>query len=197
MPMSPYCHRVRIALAEKQLDCQSVGIDLFKKENKTEQFLRLNPLGKVPVLVDEGLILAESLVINQYLEEEYPYPALMPEDAQSRALVRLWSAQIDAMVFTPGIQILRAEWARDKGESLEEESLEEFRAIIQQFFVHAARALKNQDFLVGAYSLADIAFAPMVFKLEKMKVAVPQELPQVAAWVKRLVTRASVNTTKA
>ncbi len=196
-PLSPYCHRVRIALAEKQLDCQNVVIDIFKKENKTEQFIRLNPVGKVPVLVDEGLILAESLVINQYLEDEYPYPTLMPEDSQARALVRLWSAQIDAMVFTPGIQILMAERAREKGENVDEESLENARSVIQQFFVHAGRALKSQDFLVGAFSLADIAFAPMVFKLERMKVTVPAELPQVSAWIKRLATRASVASTKA
>jgi glutathione S-transferase len=91
----PYCARVRIALAEKGLDHETVAVDLSDRP----QWLRdLNPpSGRVPVL-DDGFVLPESEVIMAYLDERYPEPALLPADAAERALVRLQVHRFDDLL---------------------------------------------------------------------------------------------------
>lgn len=81
----PYCARVRIALAEKGLDFETVEIDL---RNRPAWIYELNPSGRVPVL-DDGFVLPESLLIMEYLDERYPEHALLPEDLVERAQARL------------------------------------------------------------------------------------------------------------
>lgn len=193
---SPYCHRVRIVLAEKQLDYQSVIVDLSKKENKTEQFLRLNPLSKVPVLADEDLILAESLIINEYLNEEYPFPELMPEDPQQKAQARLWASQVDNMVTASFGNLAQIFWAKNRGEGVDETKREASIKKIHQFLEIAEKNLRNRDYLVGTYGLADIAFAPWVSRFEKYEVEIPSQYSHVKNWIKKLVTRNSFISTK-
>ena len=77
-PDCPFCQKVRVVLAEKDLEYEKIFVDLRKQEQKLPEFLRLNPYGKVPVLVDEDEVVYDSTVINEYLEEEYPLPRLMP-----------------------------------------------------------------------------------------------------------------------
>lgn len=192
---SPFCHRVKIVLAEKELDYQTVNIDLMKKENRTEQYLRLNPLGKVPVLADDDLIISDSAVINEYLNDEYPFPELSPEDPQEKAQMRVWMNWINGLVADPWLDLLRAGWAKEKGESVDEAKLEVAREKIKSFFEVADRNLKGKDFLVGNYSLADIAFAPWVFLFEKVGITVP-DLPNLSVWFKRLSTKNTVLKTR-
>jgi len=85
-PRCPYCARVRITLAEKGLEHETVVIDL---DDRPAWLYAKNPVGKVPVLEQEGWVLPESSVINEYLEELYPEPALLPSDPGERAAVRL------------------------------------------------------------------------------------------------------------
>jgi glutathione S-transferase len=82
----PYCARVRIVLAEKAIPYETVVIDL---SDRPAWLYEKNPLGKVPVLEDDGFVLPESEVIMEYLEERYPEPPLLPADAADRAAVRL------------------------------------------------------------------------------------------------------------
>ena len=86
---SPNCQRVKIVLAEKDLPYEIVPIDLRAKEQKTPDFLKLNPNGKVPVLTDDDLVLYESCIINEYLEEKYPNPPLLPKDPAKKAKARI------------------------------------------------------------------------------------------------------------
>src|SRR5216110_1174081 len=88
-PDCPFCQKVRVMLAEKDLEYEKIFVDLLKQEQKSPDFLRLNPYGKVPVLVDEDEVIYDSTIINEYLEDEYPLPRMMPEDSQGRARVRL------------------------------------------------------------------------------------------------------------
>ena len=82
----PYCARVRIVLAEKDVEYETVEIDLA---DRPDWIYEKNPLGKVPILEEGAFVLPESEVIMEYLEERYPAPALMPADPAERALVRL------------------------------------------------------------------------------------------------------------
>ncbi len=82
-------YRVRIALALKGLDFQSLPVNLFKGEQREPAFLALNPQGRVPALrVDSGALLVQSPAIIEYLEERYPQPALLPAALEQRAQVR-------------------------------------------------------------------------------------------------------------
>jgi glutathione S-transferase len=76
----PFCARVRIALAEKAIEYETVEIDLRKRPH---WIYELNPSGKVPVL-DDGFVLPESAVIMEYLDERYPEPSLLPSELGAR-----------------------------------------------------------------------------------------------------------------
>jgi glutathione S-transferase len=82
----PFCARVRIVLAEKRIPYETVEVDLA---NRPAWLYEKNPLGKVPVLEEDTMVLPESAVIMEYLEERYPEPPLLPADAAARALERL------------------------------------------------------------------------------------------------------------
>ena len=90
----PYCARVRIALAEKGLDHETVEIDL---RNRPDWIYDLNPTGKVPV-VDDGFVLPESAVIMEYLDDRYPEQPLLPDDPKSRAVARKWVFRFDDLL---------------------------------------------------------------------------------------------------
>src|SRR5438067_5873497 len=94
-PRCPYCARVRIVLAEKGVEYESVEIDLA---DRPAWLYEKNPSGKVPVLEEDGFVLPESVVIMEYLEERYPDPPLLPADPGDRALVRLWIERFDDLL---------------------------------------------------------------------------------------------------
>lgn len=87
--------KVRLALAEKGLDWTGHYVDILKGEQFSEDFLRINPKAVVPVLVHDGLIIRESTVICEYLDEVFPGHPLMPGNAYQRAQVRLWTKAVD------------------------------------------------------------------------------------------------------
>jgi glutathione S-transferase len=88
----PYCARARIALAEKGIAYEPVEVDL---SNRPAWLYEKNPAGRVPVLEEDTLILPESVVIMEYLEERYPEPTLLPADPAARALERLRVLRFD------------------------------------------------------------------------------------------------------
>ena len=79
-------------LAEKSLSYELVEVDLAKGEQRRPEFLRLNPYGKVPVLIDEDTVVYDSTIINEYLDDEYPDPRVLPriESSSLRARARLF-----------------------------------------------------------------------------------------------------------
>ncbi|GGD20544.1 FtsZ-binding protein FzlA [Sinisalibacter lacisalsi] len=84
-PLSPFCRKVRLSLAEKKIDVELVEERYWEK---TSEFLRRNPAGKVPILKLDGKTLTESAAICEYIEERYPSPSLMPGDPDGRYEVR-------------------------------------------------------------------------------------------------------------
>lgn len=85
MPLSPYCRKVRLSLAEKKIEVELVEEKYWEQD---ADFMRRNPAGKVPVLKLGDMTLAESAPICEYLEEAYPTPSLMPKDPKERYEVR-------------------------------------------------------------------------------------------------------------
>ncbi|MDJ0639077.1 MAG: glutathione S-transferase family protein [Paracoccaceae bacterium] len=85
VPLSPFCRKVRLSLAEKKLEVELVEEKYWERD---PEFIRRNPAGKVPVLKIDGVTLSESTAICEYIEERYPTPALLPKDPVERHEVR-------------------------------------------------------------------------------------------------------------
>jgi RNA polymerase-associated protein len=171
----PYCARVRIVLAEKNVEYETVEVDLT---NRPAWIYEKNSTGRVPVVEEEAWLLPESAVIMEYLEERYPEPALLAADPADRALARLWIFRHDD--FTKPYYALRR---GDEGAG----------AVFEEQLERLAASLGVLPWLGGnEYGLADIAYAPWVLRARDM-LGVPLEpYPALAAWVERLVARPAV-----
>ena len=88
-------------LAEKELEWKSYYVELGRGEQLTPEFLALNPKGVVPVLVHDGVVVTESTIIAEYIEESFPVPALMPAEPAGKARVRYWTKQTDEEIHLP------------------------------------------------------------------------------------------------
>jgi glutathione S-transferase len=189
-PDCPFCQKVRVVLAEKDLEYERVHVDLHKGEQKSPEFLKLNPYGKVPVLVDEDIVVYDSTIINEYLDEEYPNPMMMPEDSAGRARVRLLEDFADNS-FTPPAGMILAELHKPQGEQ-DAERVRKYQGEITRVLGRLEAMLAGKEFLVGDFSLADVAFVPRVLALEQLRIELDPRLENVAAWIARLRERPSV-----
>jgi glutathione S-transferase len=190
-PDCPYGMKVRIVLAEKDMDCEVVTIDVQSGQHRQPEFLKLNPFGRVPVLVDEGCVIYDSTIINEYLDDEYPEPALRPTDSDERARVRLLEDYADT-AFTLPAMALQNELAKPVG-TRDESRVKAARDVVVKTLEMLNRELEGKEYLGGdSFSLADVAFAPMALQLEKLGVNLDNSLKNVKAWAQRLASRPSV-----
>ena len=190
----PFGQKVRIMLAEKGLTYELVPVDLTQGEQRRSDFLRLNPYGKVPVLVDEETAVYDSTIIGEYLEDEYPEPALMPPLGSSalRARARLFEDFSDNS-FTPQVGLLMAEMHRPAAER-DPQRLQRLSQAIERVLDYLNHELHGQWFLAAEFSLADIGFIPRLFVLEHLGIKPGLNRSNVDAWLKRLRERSSVQT---
>ena len=189
-PSSPNCQRVKVVLAEKNLPYDIVPVDLKQKEQKKPDFLKLNPYGKVPVVIDGATVLYESLIINEYLDEKYPDPPLMPKDhgkrAKARILIDYGMNHLDTPYQTIRKEMMKEEKERDQAAI--DKAKQELENLLQRF----ERELGDQPYLAGDFSLVDAALIPRFTRLEGMGVLPDPALPRVGAWIKRMKERPSV-----
>jgi glutathione S-transferase len=182
----PYARRTRIVLYEKGIDFDVHEVDLA---NKSEEFLKASPTGKVPVVVVDGDSIYESNVVNQYLDEVADGPNLMPEDPKRRAYARIWMAFADTDFF-PAVFV--ASVGRERGFS--EERISEAFEKLKTALGKLEERLKDRDYLADEFSLADIAHAGNLVRLRELdemgEVSV-DEYPNVEAWMERLESRES------
>jgi glutathione S-transferase len=190
-PDCPFCQKVRVVLAEKDLEYEKIFVDLRKQEQKLPDFLRLNPYGKVPVLIDEDEVIYDSTIINEYLEEEYPLPRLMPEDSQGRARVRMLEDYCDNS-FIPPTTVLLAQLRKADAER-DVQRVEQAREDLRRALYYLRDRLAGHEFLVGKeFSLADAAFAPRIMVLGRLGIELEPALAPVQTWIDRIRARASV-----
>jgi len=114
-------HKVFITLAEKGLDYDTHNINLFKNEQYAPEYLKLNPKGVVPTLLHDDNVICESTLICEYLDEIYPTPKMIPDDAFHRTQMRTWSKAIDEGIFDSTREISFAAMFRDKMKNMTEE----------------------------------------------------------------------------
>ena len=188
-PQSSNSRKARIALIEKGLEFERILIDLPKKEQKSPEYLKINPLGQVPALDDEGFIVYDSTIINEYLEDEYPYPALLPKDSDGRARARMMEDLRDNY-FNPAAGQINREIRKPEGER-NPQAIDAGKAEIFKCFDRIEKELHGKEYLAGEFSLADIAFMPNLDALERLNIAVDPKYKNTLAWVARLKARPS------
>ena len=189
-PDCPFCQKVRVVLAEKDLEYERVHVDLHKGEQRAPEFLKLNPYGKVPVLIDEDVVIYDSTIINEYLDEEYPNAPLMPEDSAGRARVRLLEDFADNS-FTPPAGMILTELHKPEGER-DAEKVRKYQSEITRILTRLEASLDGKQHLAGEFSLADVAFIPRILVLSQIGVELDPRLHNVAGWIARLRERPSV-----
>jgi glutathione S-transferase len=188
-PQSSNSRKVRIALIEKGLEFERIQIDLTKKEQKNSEYLKINPFGQVPALDDEGFIVYDSTIINEYLEDEYPYPPLLPKDSDGRARTRMMEDFRDNH-FNQASSQLNRELRKPEGER-NSQAIESAKAEIVQCFDRIEKELQGREYLAGEFSLADIAFMPNLDSLERLNIAIDPKYKNLLAWIVRLKARPS------
>jgi glutathione S-transferase len=187
---SPNCQRVKIVLAEKNLPYEVVLIDLRAKEQKTPEYLKLNPYGKVPVLTDDDTVLYESLIINEYLEEKYPDPPLLPRDPAKKARARIL-IDYGMAHFEAPYQKLRMELAKDPKEQ-NQQVIDSAKSDLKQLLRRLENDIGEQPYLTGDFSLVDADLLPRFTRLEGFGVLPDSSLPRLGKYLERMKARPSV-----
>jgi glutathione S-transferase len=193
-PFSIFPRRVRIAIREKGIRCEEVEVDLPGGATRAAEFRRLNPFGQVPVLEDEGVVIYESVAILEYLEERHPVPALHPSTPAGRAQARQLMLAAGDYFAAPLKRWLTRLFAPES--TWDRADQERAAAELGAHLDILEPTLAEREYLLGAFSLADIAYAPLVCDLAACGL---NDLlvghPAAHAWVERLRARPSVRDT--
>ena len=185
--------RVKIALAEKGLAWEGVWVKLAKREQKSPEHLQRNPYGKIPVIDDDGKILFESCIINEYLDEKYPNPPLQPKDPYLRARGRILVDYFLNYLHEP-YWALRGEMSKKNQAERDQKLIARTRKEVTDRLQYLEAALGDKLFFLGDYSLTDIAMLPRFPRLEHYGVLPSAALPKLTAWFERMKQRPAVQT---
>ncbi len=175
----PYSHRSRIVLAEKGITVEIVNVDL---DHMPEDLIDLNPYQTVPTLVDRELVLYDSHVIMEYLDERFPHPPLMPVDPVSRAKARLAMYRIDKDWYSLLHDI------DTKGEKAAAKA----RKMLRDSIAASAEVFAAMPyFLSEEFSLVDCYIAPLIWRLPHYRIDLPKQAKPVFDYAERIFARAS------
>ncbi len=177
-PRSPYSHRVRMVLAEKSITVEIVDMD---PTDLSGDIMDLNPYGTLPTLVDRDLVLFESRIIMEYLDERFPHPPLLPVDPVSRATSRLFMHRVDQDWYSLMDQIF-------KGGKPATKARKELReALTASAPIFAAKPF----FMSTEFTLVDCSIAPLLWRLPTLGVELPSQAKAVEEYGKRMFERTS------
>jgi len=174
-----YSHRVRIVLAEKGINVDIVSVEVG---SLPEDLIDLNPYNTVPTLVDRDLVLYDSQVIMEYLDERFPHPPLMPVDPVARANNRLMLHRIEQDLYTQlSIVLNGGEKAVAKAKKEVRDNLTMVSPIFEQ----------KPFFLSDEFSLVDCALAPLLWRLPSLNITLPKQAAPLLAYADRIFSRES------
>ena len=172
----PFSHRCRIVLFEKGMDFEVIDVDLY---NKPEDIAVINPYNRVPVLVDRDLVLYEANIINEYIDERFPHPQLMPPDPIMRARARQLLHTFEQELFTH----LEALEAAQKG-------VDKVRTHVRDHLTQLAPVFTKQKYMLGEeFSMLDVAIAPLLWRLEHYGVELPKAAAPLMKYAERIFSR--------
>ena len=173
----PYSHRCRIVLHEKDMDFQVIDVD---PNSKSEDLALISPYGKAPVLVERDLVLYESNIINEYIDDRFPHPQLMPADPVMRARARLLLYRFEQELFSHI-------GAFDSGD---QKIMDKARATIVENLTLISPIFEKQKFMLGdEFSMLDVAIAPLLWRLEYFEIRLPKQAAPLLKYSERLFSR--------
>jgi len=181
--------KTRIALLEKGLQWETTWVDLTKGEQKKPEYLAINPVGKVPALIDDGVVVHDSTIINEYLEDRYPKTPLLPKDPAMRARARSFEDYADAYLAPSLFKILTN--LRKPEAERDHDKIKEGEREVREHFAFLDRELAGRQFLAGQLSLGDISFVPPLANYERAGYKIGSEFPNLLAWWERMKARPS------
>ncbi len=173
----PFSHRCRIVLHEKGMDFEIRDVDMH---DKPSEIAVMNPYGRVPVLVERDLVLYESNIINEYIDERFPHPQLMPADPVMRARARLFLFNFEQDLFSHVADI----------EQGSPKAAEKARTLIRDNLTTIAPIFAKQKYMLGEdYSMLDVAIAPLLWRLDHYGIKLPKQASPLLKYAERIFSR--------
>lgn len=194
--------RVRMFVAEKELDLEIVNVDVRDGILFEEPYKTLNPFTVVPFLeLDDGTCIGESVAICRYLEELHPEPSLFGRDAKQRALTEMWNRRVELDGFVPIVQAARNAHPMFAGRVVAgtrtdlaqlPELVERGKATLLILLQRLDAQLADNEFIAGEeFSVADITGHFMIEAAARTGLPIPDDRPHVARWHRRVAARPS------
>lgn len=187
----PYAHRSRLAMAEKGIEFTLVEIDL---SDKPQRFLDISPYGKVPALLHNGRTIYESAIVNEYLNDTFPEPDLMPDDPYQRAQARIWIDYFDNQFLDLYYDAMFNK-DRSKDAEFRDKIATGFRFIENEGM---AKLSGDGPYWLGAdLSLVDLAYYPFLERLpawtQHRDIDIPDDCVRLRKWYEVMRERPSVS----
>ncbi len=159
------------------MDFEVIDVDMH---NKPEEIASISPTGKMPVLVERDLVLTEANIINEYIDERFPHPQLMPPDPVMRARARLVLFNFERDLYTHvGTLEHSLGKASDKARQEIRDNLSQLTPILTK-----QKYLMNDEF-----SMLDVAIAPLLWRLEHYGIDLPRMAAPILKYRERLFSR--------
>ncbi len=190
-PLSLFSAKARIALGEKGLEHQLIQVAWNRKTAYAPHHpdvQKLNPKAQVPVLVDGDVVVYDSTLIFEYLEERAPAPPLLPADRAGRARCRQLEAAADEIWFPHVWKLVEARVYRTGSE----EAAAEAKRALHDLYRDFDAALDGRDYPCGAFTCADIGCFVFVNAAASLGAPIPAELRRMTAWRDRVAARPAV-----
>ncbi|MEH2354207.1 glutathione S-transferase family protein [Nostoc sp.] len=183
---STFSQRTRVVLLEKGIDFTPIEIDL---QNKPDGYTQISGYGKVPAIKHGDVEIYESAIINEYLDEVFPEPALLPRDPAAKAIARIWIDYANTRLVPAFNKFLRG-----KDSTEQEQGRKEFTEAL--LYIEKEGLGKGDYFLGDQFSLVDISFYPWFERLPLLehfrKFTLPAETPRLQTWWNLVGDRSSI-----
>ena len=182
----PNPRRVRIYLAEKGVEIPLVNVDIMKREQKSPEFLKKNPIGSIPMLeLDDGTCISESVAICRYIEEIHPEPSLFGRTPKEKAIVEMWLRRVELNFMMPvGMVWIHGHPLTAKLIKQIPEAAEQNRKRVHMGYKLLDDQLSQTTFIAGdAYSVVDaVALGSLDFANGLVGVPYGDDLPNLKRW---------------
>ena len=175
----PFSHRCRFVLYEKGCDFEVQDVDLY---NKPPEIDAMNPYGELPILIERDLTLYQSTIINEYIDERFPHPQLMPADPIQRARARLFIYTFERELFS----FVRVLERREETEIRKKVARDQIR----EQLVQLSPVLAKNKFLMGDdFTMLDITLAPLLWRLDHYEIEMPRSAAPLLKYAESVFSR--------
>ena len=175
--IDPFSHRCRIVLFEKGMDFEVIDVDL---SNKPEDLSILSPYSDSPVLIERDLVLTDANIINEYIDERFPHPQLMPADPVMRARARLFLKDFENQLFIHMKAL----------ESNEKSKKDAARKVVTETLIKLTPIISKQEYLLHEeYSMLDGAMAPLLWRIDHYEIKLPNSCLPLLKYADKIFER--------